>query len=728
MEKEDNRVTEPGAVSVQSNRSTAPQILTLNTNKAGMEGLDTERINEIIKTASEGSRFYQHKQRCQQQLDNKILSLKQAAASFTHQHIMKATLQMDQLMKELEMKRDLSRTIVHIDMDMFYAAVEMRDDPSLRDKPMAVGGLGMLSTSNYAARKFGVRAAMPGFIGKKLCPDLVIVPPNFTKYKQVSKEIHEVFSEYDANFCSASLDEAYLDITEYMNKNASHYDVDKLEDNENGRLSKAIVEEIREKIFSKTQLTASAGIAANTRLAKICSDMNKPNGQFYLDSDREEIIKFVSTLPIRKVSGIGNVMEQQLQALDISVCSHLIEKRGLLKLLFSDNSYNTFISIALGLGHTTLESWTEKDRKSISTETTFRNTADKATLFKLIEELCKELADEMEQKTIVGKAFTLKLKTSDFQIRTRTQTLPDATCALDVMVSTARRLLQHEMNTSVKPLSLRLLGVRMSVIRNSSEMGPSRQTTLTQMFSRSLKPKMNSTSDLIGRMFVEDKFNCDEDQSHLKNSHQYDAGSFALATTSEIQSSCQQDTNLITCDAVKVNNHSTLDDSMPMEYFLAKPRDTLDSFPTRSHECPDLGHSSKSNDSNKYCQSENGQDLKHCENLQDLTSTNTGMPEDPITDFLCPVCEKKQFKTLDSLNMHVDECLSCNTISEILQEGTIQPKQSGCNQIPSIPSVASLTECASQSEVTGKRKGNNSNKGKKKVKMGSNTLEKYFSS
>ncbi|KAK8737168.1 hypothetical protein OTU49_004825, partial [Cherax quadricarinatus] len=93
MEKEDNRVTEPGAVSVQSNRSTAPQILTLNTNKAGMEGLDTERINEIIKTASEGSRFYQHKQRCQQQLDNKILSLKQAAASFTHQHIMKATLQ-----------------------------------------------------------------------------------------------------------------------------------------------------------------------------------------------------------------------------------------------------------------------------------------------------------------------------------------------------------------------------------------------------------------------------------------------------------------------------------------------------------------------------------------------------------------------------------------------------------------------------------------------------------
>ena len=113
----------------------------------------------------------------------------------------------------LRKQRDLTRTIVHVDMDMFYAAVEMRDNPALAGVPMAVGGMGMLSTSNYAARKFGVRAAMPGFIAKKLCPELVIVPGNMEKYAGVSEVVRGVFREYDPNFAPMSLDEAYLDIT-----------------------------------------------------------------------------------------------------------------------------------------------------------------------------------------------------------------------------------------------------------------------------------------------------------------------------------------------------------------------------------------------------------------------------------------------------------------------------------------------------------------------------------
>ncbi|ROT71354.1 putative DNA polymerase kappa isoform X5 [Penaeus vannamei] len=412
--------------------SSGPQNLALNTHKAGMEGLDTEKINEIIKKASEGSRFYQHKQKCQQRLDAKI---------------------MDHLVKELESRRDLTHTIVHVDMDMFYAAVEMRDDPSLRDKPMAVGSTGMLSTSNYAARKFGVRAAMPGFIGKKLCPDLVIVRPDFTKYKQASKEIQEIFSQYDPNFCPMSLDEAYLDITEYLVKNAH---VLEMEDD---------------------------GIASNTRLAKVCSDMNKPNGQYYLPPEHQRILDFISSLPIRKVSGIGNVMEQQLSAIGVNICSDLMKKRGLLKLLFSDINYNNFLSIALGLGHTTLSTWTEKDRKSISTETTFRGTADRNVLFTITKDLCHELADEMAQKDIFGKVFTLKYKTVDFQIRSRAHTFPDAVQTSEVMATTARRILQHEMDVSPQPLALRLIGVRMSNLLSSSEVGPNRQSTLTQLFS-----------------------------------------------------------------------------------------------------------------------------------------------------------------------------------------------------------------------------------------------------
>ena len=146
--------------------------------------------------------------------------------------------------------------------DAFYAAVEERDQPSLKDQPMAVGGMGMLSTSNYLARKYGVRAGMPGFIGKKLCPTLKIVPPNFEKYKAVSSIIRQVFKEYDPGFCPMSLDEAYLDITEYLDTHS------------NLRASE-VVEEMRAKIFQNTQLTASAGISLNTMLAKICSDLNK---------------------------------------------------------------------------------------------------------------------------------------------------------------------------------------------------------------------------------------------------------------------------------------------------------------------------------------------------------------------------------------------------------------------------------------------------------------------
>ena len=153
-------------------------------------------------------------------------------------------------------------------MDMFYAAVEIRDNPSLADVPLAVGNMQMIATSNYVARKYGVRAAMPGFIGVQLCPNLIFVNCNYTKYAAVSKVFKDIVAEYDPHFVSLGLDEVNMDVTNYLQKNEI--------DNDEGRQELAHL--IRTRVYEETKLTCSAGIAPNRMLAKICSDWNKPNG------------------------------------------------------------------------------------------------------------------------------------------------------------------------------------------------------------------------------------------------------------------------------------------------------------------------------------------------------------------------------------------------------------------------------------------------------------------
>jgi len=157
---------------------------------------------------------------------------------------------------------------MHIDMDMFFAAVEIRDRPELATVPLAVGGESMISTANYVARKFGVRSAMPGFIARKLCPNLVFIGGNYEKYKEVAVVFHGLLREYDPELESMGLDEANLDITDYCEANGLTSDEQK----------KDLVREIRNRIFEATKLTCSAGIACNKMLAKICTDMNKPDG------------------------------------------------------------------------------------------------------------------------------------------------------------------------------------------------------------------------------------------------------------------------------------------------------------------------------------------------------------------------------------------------------------------------------------------------------------------
>ena len=197
------------------------------------------------------------------------------------------------------MSNDLPiRKIIHVDMDAFYASVEQLDNPELRGKPIAVGGggkRGVISAASYEARKFGVKSAMSGRIAEKLCPELIFVKTNFSRYKEVSQKIREIFHEYTDLVEPLSLDEAYLDVTQ----------------NKIGMPSASIIaKQIRKKIYDKTGLTASAGISINKFVAKVASDYNKPNGQKTVNP--EDLLQFLEDLDIRKFYGVGKVTAEKM--------------------------------------------------------------------------------------------------------------------------------------------------------------------------------------------------------------------------------------------------------------------------------------------------------------------------------------------------------------------------------------------------------------------------------
>lgn len=477
--------------------------------KAGMKGLDKDKINKIILEASKGSKFYLNEQRREAEIEKRLKTQLANLSQLTESQMAKARLKADELITSLELSRDLSRTIVHVDMDCFYAAVHMRDDPTLKSKPMAVGGIGMLSTSNYLARKFGVRAAMPGFIAKKLCPSLVIIPSDFPKYNQVAAVMRSVIAEYDPDFESMGCDEAYLDLTEHLVKRISETEefrllkVDnqyegcckckemngsELEKNEVERSNMhcdscelvkpgvirfgasvaEAVEEIRLKIFLKTKLTASAGVAPNAPLAKICSDQNKPNGQFLLDFSTNSILDFVRDLPIRKWPGVGKVSEKMLNGLGIEKLGDMYEYRA--ELFFtcsSEGSFEYYAEASIGFGRNRING-KEGERKSISCETTFQTMSEPQEMFHLLQQLCNDLAEDCKSKGFCGKTVTLKLKQDDFKVLTRSTTVSKKIQDAEKFYKVASASLQVEL-AKLPYLKLRLMGVRLSQLEDSSK-------------------------------------------------------------------------------------------------------------------------------------------------------------------------------------------------------------------------------------------------------------------
>ncbi|CAO2592901.1 DNA polymerase kappa [Lemmus lemmus] len=442
----------------------------LNDNKAGMEGLDKEKINKIIMDATKGSRFYGNEVKKEKQVNQRIANMMQQKAQITNQQLRKAQLQVDRFAMELERNRNLNNTIVHVDMDAFYAAVEMRDNPELKDKPIAVGSMSMLATSNYHARRFGVRAALPGFIAKRLCPQLIIVPPNFDKYRAVSKEVKEILAEYDPNFMAVSLDEAYLNITQHLEERQDWPEDKRRYFRKTGNSVKfeMVTFDLAARYFYLLRVAKPTGIAPNTMLAKVCSDKNKPNGQYQILPSRKAVMDFIKDLPIRKVSGIGKVTEKMLMALGIVTCTELYQQRALLSLLFSETSWHYFLHIALGLGSTDLAR--DGERKSMSVERTFSEIFKTEEQYSLCQELCTELAQDLQKAGLKGRTVTVKLKNVNFEVKTRASTVPSTLSTAEEIFAVAKELLKTEINTaSPHPLRLRLMGVRMSTFSNEDD-------------------------------------------------------------------------------------------------------------------------------------------------------------------------------------------------------------------------------------------------------------------
>ncbi|VUC30019.1 unnamed protein product [Clonostachys rosea] len=412
--------------------------------KAGQDKVDQTKVSEIIYNASKGSKYFNREEVRDKVLSQKIEQILARKRRLEKLDLTRDLRNADRQLAELEATRDLSQHIVHIDCDAFYAAVEQLERPELKDVPFAVGG-GVLTTCNYVARQFGCRSGMAGFVAKKLCPQLVLLKPNFQKYSAKANEVREVLVDYDPRFESASCDEAYLNITEYCQ--------------EHNMEPAQVVEQMRREVHEKTQVTVSAGIAANAKLAKICSNMNKPNGQFLLPSERGAIMAFMRDLPTRKVNGIGRVLERELLEIGVKTCGDIFAQRQYLYQLFGEKAYDFLLRIYLGLGRTSIQPAEEYERKSVGTERTFSDMSDSTKLREKLRSIAEELEKDLKRAGCKGRTLVLKVKLHTFEVLTRQVVTPRAIHLADDLYNFGLPILA-KIEQEIPNLKLRLMGLR----------------------------------------------------------------------------------------------------------------------------------------------------------------------------------------------------------------------------------------------------------------------------
>ncbi|WP_035652710.1 DNA polymerase IV [Flavobacterium sp. ASV13] len=335
------------------------------------------------------------------------------------------------------------RKIIHIDMDAFYASVEQMDNPALRGKPVAVGGSenrGVVSAASYEARKFGVRSAISGVLAKKYCPEIIFVRPRFDRYKEISSKIHKIFHEYTDLVEPLSLDEAYLDVTQNKKGNPS---------------ASLLAQEIRLRILNEVGLTASAGISVNKFVAKIASDVNKPNGQKTVNPD--EILAFLEELPIRKFYGVGKVTTEKMYQLGIFTGADLKSKTIEFLEKHFGKSGAFYYKVVRGIHNSEVKA--HRITKSVAAEHTFDvNLSSEIFMLEQLDRIAASLEKRLKRHKISGKTVTLKIKYSDFTQQTRSKTLPYFISDKSLILEIVEELLYQERMKD----SVRLLGISLS--------------------------------------------------------------------------------------------------------------------------------------------------------------------------------------------------------------------------------------------------------------------------
>ena len=340
----------------------------------------------------------------------------------------------------------MTRKIIHIDMDAFYASVEQRDNPAYRGKPIAVGGSpegrgGVVSTASYEARKFGVRSAMPSKQALKLCPDIIFVYPRFEAYKEASRKIRAIFERYTDLIEPLSLDEAFLDVTVDKQGIGSALDIAKL---------------IKEQIKQETGLTASAGVSSSKFVAKIASDLQKPDGLTFIGPSKIEA--FMEKLPVEKFFGVGKVTAERMNKMGLHTGADLKKMTEEELVHFFGKSGRFFYKIVRGIDNREVQP--HREHKSMGAEDTFSyDLSDIEEMYAMLEKIAGTVCKRLDKYELKGRTITLKVKFHDFKQITRNHSFTYLLNDYDTIVNTAKELLN---NVNMHGKKVRLLGISLS--------------------------------------------------------------------------------------------------------------------------------------------------------------------------------------------------------------------------------------------------------------------------
>lgn len=347
------------------------------------------------------------------------------------------------------------RKIIHIDMDAFYASIEQRDHPEYRGKPVAVGygeKRGVVAAASYEARKYGVHSAMPSVTALRKCPHIIFATPRFDVYRSVSNQVMQVFHEYTRLVEPLSLDEAFLDVTENYPGNPS---------------ATLIAKEIKQKIFNRTRLTASAGVSYNKFLAKIASDMRKPNGLFVIEPEKADA--FIEKLPVTKFFGVGKVTAARMEKLGIQTGKDLKQWSEIDLVDEFGKAGMAYYNYVRGIDDRVVES--ERVRKSLGAEETFLDDLDKMVdILGALDQIAREVQRRATKREFLAKTVTLKIKYADFTLITRSKTVEYFVNTYEKLFELGKELLLQVDDLQDK--KVRLLGLTLKKPDNEQAMLP----------------------------------------------------------------------------------------------------------------------------------------------------------------------------------------------------------------------------------------------------------------